>query len=421
MRHVAFGARLEVVHRGDIVPVGEQAFAQMRSDESRPAGDQYPRQSAPPIGALALYLAAWVPAVRMVGELLGSAVSAPLSGLLAAISAVGAARRGVLAGLVWAFALWCGLCGLRASDPWDGLRNAVELSAPWWLALAVASGRLGPSIAQRVWVAGAVPLLFTWVPALWVGPTTVVEHGQVRWLGPYANVHNAAMTFAVLTCVGLAAAWSGSGARRFGAAAVCAVSGLSLALTQVRTGWVVVGVFVGVWAWSLGARRLAMGGSLVIAVAVAVARRTDVVALLTGVPPPGGWGLIGTGRWAIWRDAVAAFADRSPSEWFFGLGLGGHLRLWKPVDPHAEWLSLLFQTGLVGLGLWVAGWVLWGRLLWQARRAGDKNAFALAWGLFVASASADLFSNAFMSRPTPQWIVWALIGTAIALRKPTPV
>jgi O-antigen ligase len=333
-------------------------------------------------------------------------VALPFGGLagLLLLAAVVAGRREA-GPAVWALTAWCGALALRDVTLLDGMERAATWVAPWWVAAAIAASPARADVARRVLCAGAVPLALWWGGAALFGPATLVEHGAVRWIGPYANPHNAALTLAALAAVGLAEA-----PRRPWGAAVAALSLPAVALTGVRTAWLFLAIAVGVLAWRRGRRGLAVAGVVVGCAAVAVSRRADVLAVVWGVPPPGGWGALGTGRLAIWRDAWAAMWDRGVADWLFGLGMGGHLRLARPFDPHAEWMSLWFQAGAVGVALWGAALVaLFGRV----RRGEDRAAVDLALALLVAATVVDLVSNGVASRPTPAWVVFGLAGAAV--------
>lgn len=351
-------------------------------------------------------MAAWIPALRLVAEVALPSAALWSAGMLLWAVAAGWRTAGRA---VWLLSAWCGVAALRSPDLWDGLGRAATWVGPWWVAAAVAAER-GERTAPWILRAATVPLALWWGGAALFGPATVVEHGLTRWIGPYANPHNAAMALVVVAVLGT---WEAP--RRPWGAAVAALAWPAVALTGVRTAWLAGAVAVGVLLLLRGRRLWAAAGLAVGLLAIGVSRRVDVLALLTATPPVGGWGALGTGRVAIWRDAWAAWMDRGAADWAFGLGMGGHLRLARPFDPHAEWLSLWFQTGAVGLALWMAALGHW---VSRARAGSDRHRVDVALALVAAAVVADLVSNGFASRPTAAWLVWGLVGAAAGRHGP---
>jgi hypothetical protein len=72
-------------------------------------------------------------------------------------------------------------------------------------------------------------------------------------------------------------------------------------------------------------------------------------------------------------------------------------------------LSLLFQLGAVGLGLWL---FLYGSALRRCLAAGPRGRLGAA--LLVAVLATNAISNDFLGRATLQWFVWAAVGAALA-------
>lgn len=248
-------------------------------------------------------------------------------------------------------------------------------------------------------------------------PEQHVLHGYPRLLGPYAGHHPHAVAMGALCVVG---GWlvlvdrprwtRGLGLILAVGAAIC------LWFTYVRT----VALFVGLVALVglLAARRFAWAGLLAAAALVAAVahptlrdRFADVFAVLTLTEPAGGWGAVGSHRFAIWSDSWQRFVDEGPIAWALGLGLGGHRTLHKALDPHNEYLTLWYQLGVLGplAYLWMLG--LAARDAWRRRGSAEG---ALVVGLIAAVIPTAALSNDFLPRAFLASLVWGCAGVVWA-------
>lgn len=119
-------------------------------------------------------------------------------------------------------------------------------------------------------------------------------------------------------------------------------------------------------------------------------------------------------RLNLWRFAVDLASERP----IFGLGLGGFPdqspRLVSfAVTPHNDFVRVLAETGVLGLGafLWLWGAAAW--WLWRFwRHAPDREQsllaavlLAVALGYFLNCLAADMLNN-----PTAGWVFWPLMA-----------
>ncbi len=288
-----------------------------------------------------------------------------------------------------AFGLWAAVGMVRGGDA-EAVRFAAHLLVPlaWLLASEEADER------WPVWLllGGLVPVAASLVALGQGQPAEHVLHGVPRLHGAFRNLHGHAVAMAVLTSV---AVWEATrdGERQPLGVFVGGLAGTCLLLTYVRTLWIFVGVVVLVLLvlerrWGL----LAAGASLLLALVAAReqvrARFDDILRVLTLRAPDEGWGAIGSWRGRIWVESVEAYAEGPWWTWLVGRGLGEHVGLHKHLDPHNELLALVFQLGLVGLGLWL-------------------------WLMGAAARATSGVSNEWLTRATIQWVTFAAVGLAI--------
>jgi hypothetical protein len=179
----------------------------------------------------------------------------------------------------------------------------------------------------------------------------------------------------------------------------------------VRTCWILVAGSFALWALLEKRWTLLAVGSLTAASALAVSptlqeRFSDIAHVLSGVPPAGGWRMIGSSRVHIWTDSFAQFASGGWSSFLFGNGLGGHMNLHKDLDPHCEYLTLLYQLGLAAplTYLWIFA---------AAARTAYRDPDPLGRWVTAAvlmTAATSLISNDYLGRTTFAWGLWAAIA-----------
>jgi len=181
--------------------------------------------------------------------------------------------------------------------------------------------------------------------------------------------------------------------RRWLAAAAFALFTLAVIASNYRTAWVayaggmmLAGVILALRTPRAAFRLLALGVVLVIAV--------GIVMLATPLGPLieekfSTANLVETGSWrlASWLKAFSVFREHP----FFGVGLGYQHQFFRPSadwqsvvlnqgnDIHNDFLWLLVNTGLIGLAILLATWLVVVRCgLRTARRAGDWDETVMA-------------------------------------------
>lgn len=92
----------------------------------------------------------------------------------------------------------------------------------------------------------------------------------------------------------------------------------------------------------------------------------------------------------------------------------------RELDHHNAFLSLLTETGLVGMSLFMALLVAWGRAAWQLARAGQRENWERAVGLFALAVLAVYAANAMFHDltllPSEQWLLFLAAGAAVGLQ-----
>jgi hypothetical protein len=363
-------------------------------------------------GSLDLLWWVTLPGVRSLGALVTTGI------IVACAVLVGSRREHVPRSLGVPFALFGVLviAGFgRGPGTWlDAIRWALLYLGPLIFGTAVWVVRPSPQPWIRsLLVAATVPLLASVALLIAGQPQDLVLHGYPRLLGPFKNHHNLAVFASGLCLVSGYASTQERGAWRAVAVAVGLASAICLALTYVRTCWILVGGTVALWAifekrWSLLAfGTLTATGALAISPTLQE-RFSDIAHVLSGVPPTGGWRAIGSSRVHIWTDSFAHFWAGGGLSFVWGNGLGGHMNLHKDLDPHCEYLSLLYQLGIAAplTYLWIFA---------AAARASFRDQSSLGrWvtAAVIMTAATCLISNDYLGRTTFAWGLWA--GVALA-------
>ncbi len=92
----------------------------------------------------------------------------------------------------------------------------------------------------------------------------------------------------------------------------------------------------------------------------------------------------------------------------------------RDLDHHNTFLSLLTETGLIGLSLFIALLVAWGRVAWQLARDATTERWIRAQGLFalavlIVYAANGMFHDLSLL-PSEQWLLFLVAGSAVGLR-----
>jgi len=92
----------------------------------------------------------------------------------------------------------------------------------------------------------------------------------------------------------------------------------------------------------------------------------------------------------------------------------------RELDHHNTFLSILTETGLIGLTLFVAMLAAWGRAAWQLASNAASESWVRAHGLFtlaalIAYVASAMFHDLTLS-PSEQWFVCLLAGATVGLQ-----
>jgi len=354
---------------------------------------------------------AWVP----LG--LAQAVTVGMGALAAGVAlskdgaAVDHALRWPVAGLL----AWSVLAGVRGVEL-EPLRHGLHLWLPLiWL---LAAPRADPRWPR--WLVGAalVPIGASLLALALGQPADHVLHDIPRLHGAYRNLHGHAVAMAVFVVVGAWLAAEDDDPRwRWLGGGVAALASVCLVATWVRTLLIFVALALATMlllarAWrALGG--LAAAGLLALLASPRLQDRfADLASVLTLTPPEAGWGALGSWRLRIWLESWQGWVAGPPHTLLLGRGLGGHVGLHRHLDPHHEYLSLLFQLGPVGLALWLTLAVSALVLCVRARSSAGR----LGAGLLVAVLITNGLSNEWLSRATLQWVTWGAVALALGRR-----
>ena len=338
------------------------------------------------------------------------------------------ARRHPLARPGALLALACCIGVVRAPHLFRGLEGAFRTLSPFLLAVAVSLSLRGRErwIPRALLLSAVLPL--SWSLWSWGSGAPGYElHGIERLMGGYKNLHSHALTMAFFTALG--AFWASTGARtaleRAAAGLVSVLALFCLYKTYVRTGLVFVGVVGG--SYLLLERRFRALGVLAVGVVVAFLaspslrmRFFDLIAPF--VSEVDDWERLGSSRPRVWRLSIEGFTGLGAASMVLGAGFYGYETFWKGLDPHNEFLSLWFQLGVLGVVAW--SWAMAGSVFTLQRRvdgAGEawrRELAHFAAACVVGALVTSAISNAFFSRITIAWCLWALVGAAMAAQSP---
>jgi hypothetical protein len=115
----------------------------------------------------------------------------------------------------------------------------------------------------------------------------------------------------------------------------------------------------------------------------------------------------------MWLQKIDILANSSLSEWLFGHGEGSdwivsEVWWWSAKDSHNDFIRLLNQQGLVGLGAVLAVLAVWARSFPPG----------VAAPLLAALVASTAFSNGIMFRPQAGLIMpLALVAAAAAWQR----
>jgi len=257
--------------------------------------------------------------------------------------------------------------------------------------------------------------------------------GYNRLVGGYHNLHNHALMMLLFSCMGVF--WL-SYVRRVGTTFVFGLYTLGamvcLYFSFVRNAQ--LGLVVFLVLFLVITKRHGMALVLVSGLVVAVTlsdtlqdRFDDLLLFFSDSTYESDRDWLGSGRWALWSVSFSEYVKYPLGDIFLGLGLGRHAVLTEPlysahyydprvgyIDPHNDYLSLMYQMGPTALVCYV---VLQIQVIRHGLRLGrlGRTPWAREFGLFMVAMSGMVFvnnflSNAFVSRVTLGWYFWGMAG-----------
>lgn len=340
----------------------------------------------------------------------------------------------------WAFAMLglLAVATVRAIELSEDIDILVRYATTPLMVLATAVVFDSPE--KRRWLITLV-LIAAVVPVLQSGSQLVlgvgdyVLHGYRRLLGGYQNIHNHAL---VMLCFSLLFLAVFQASRRWwlraGSLALAGIAVVAIYFTYTRTG--LLGWAVSVLAVLLVQRRYRLVGAAVLAGSIFVLmdpdvqdRFRDLVAVFDPNVVSTDRRALGSGRWGLWSWSMEEYLSRPVGDLVMGIGLGGHRlttldwsrafhRVGLTLDPHNDYLLLLYQMGPLGVLTYVGMClVAFREAVFLARRGVDPwtRAFGGAVaGLTVGVLVTNGVSNSFIHRSAPGWYYWCFAGLVIA-------
>jgi hypothetical protein len=255
--------------------------------------------------------------------------------------------------------------------------------------------------------------------------------GYRRLWGPYQSFQNLAYASLIAATLGVFLFLEGRDRRwpRLVGALLAGAASLALYYTYSRTtalGLVLFGATL------LAIRRrwktlLALSFSLSIWVARSdtLQDRFDDVTIVAQAPDSEEALDAGSGRLALWNDNLTRYSGKSPYHQLLGSGVGTNLfESRQRVDTHNEFLIVLYEFGIIGLGM-----LLWSyalivrtahRLYTRSEDPWNRTFGEYMLAFMVAVVTCNALSNAFVVRPTPTWLFWGLAGLLFAAAADDP-
>ena len=327
------------------------------------------------------------------------------------------------------FVAFVGLAAVRATSIGDGMKLVAELTSPWILLLLVSALANSPARRLGVMLTIAVSSLVPIGLGLYhlVQGTAQFElHGYMRLLGAYSNLHNHAIIMGSLVPLGLMFLIATRKApQRVLATLFVLGAGTCLYFTYVRTALLALAVF-GVVFLVLERRwrtLLLLAPLFLVFLGLSTTmqdRFADLVTVFEADDQIASRDDLGSGRWRLWREAWATYVRSGPAQWVIGGGLGSHwYSTFRVIDPHSDILSLLLQTGPLGVLLYLG---MMAHTAWRGLRVRltaelpfERTYASFAAALMLVMLVSMSISNAHVTRPSAGWYVWALVGVLFAI------
>ncbi len=337
------------------------------------------------------------------------------------------------------FVPYLAVMGIAAGRNLD-VRSAVEILARYvspFLIMFLVTYYFGDRRKRRrlfitVSAVGVIPVILS-LFHLASGQMEAYElAGYQRLQGAYKNLHNHALMMMLVSTIGLF--WILQSRRfltRMLFVVVTLAAGLALYYTFVRTALLGLAGFLIVYL--LFARHfrttfmvMLFGVSLVLYDDSLRDRFADIFVFFSDDGAYIHKDKLGSGRWGLWKYSFQAYAQYPLGDMVLGLGLGKQWLLTQQyydeyasarfgyVDPHNDYLTLLYQLGPVAVICYIGQQYLVLRYAYLIiKRRFDRFSYyyaAFCAGLCVTAMLTNFLSNAFVSRTTLGWYFWGFVG-----------
>lgn len=268
-----------------------------------------------------------------------------------------------------------------------------------------------PALAIRLMKATLALIWGLVIVALIFLPPSLNRGGELFWPVYFASLHTSSYLVVVCAALSLYLFEAGELGRR------TLIGLLVFSVVLVFHGWGVRTSMVAALAFGIVVliqrTRLA---PVALFVLVVVGLAAAFVPLLFGLIHLPSWDEmveLTSGRFSMWLQKIDILANSSLSEWLFGHGEGSdwivsEVWWWSAKDSHNDFIRLLNQQGLVGLGAVLAVLAVWARSFPPG----------VAAPLLAALVASTAFSNGIMFRPQAGLIMpLALVAAAAAWQR----
>ena len=331
------------------------------------------------------------------------------------------------------------IAAFRAETAFAGVDGLVRYSCPFLLMFLITSyfdtSRIRRLALLLILLAGIIPLLISVYHFLNGQMNSYSLAGYHRLLGGYKNLHTHALMMVQLASLSMF--WLALERDRFRRGllvALCAGFCASLYFSYVRTGYLGLAIFLGAFLYfSRKQKALAAFGLFFIIMLLLSPEVRERMAFLVDFFDSGEVSfdrrMKGSGRWGLWTMSLHNFFNRSLWDQILGLGLGGdHIltvewvkghQFWaQSLDPHNDYLLLLYQAGPIVVVCYLA-------CLWQVYESSravmrmSTNEWVATFGAYMAALCVyvlvvNMVSNSLVGRASPGWTFWSLAGVLFA-------
>jgi len=329
-----------------------------------------------------------------------------------------------------------GIAGFRNLDLREGMEIVARYLSTFLLMFLVSAFMDTTRKRIRMHVLFTVAAIVPISVSMWYlaqGRLELELDGYDRLVGGYHNLHNHALMMMLFACVGvfwLLYTRKVGSTIFFGIYVLCAC--LALYFSYVRTAQlgllmcVVVHLFLSK-RHGLAVAMIGMVGVALLSSELLQDRFDDLFQFFQSGTFESQRRNLGSGRWALWSVSMTEYLKYPIGDIFLGLGLGRHRILTEPlysahyydpsvgyIDPHNDYLSLMYQMGPTALICYVVFQLQVMRAGMDLRSIG-RSPWAREFGTFMVALTCTVFltnflSNSFVSRVTLGWYYWGMAG-----------